>query len=590
MRSLPERGRGGAIRLVISIAKEDPKTSALALFLLLLAGLAEGLGVSTLLPMLQKLNPNAGGEISDDTGIGEAMRSLGLSPTLGALLGLLVAGLVVKSVLLLIANRQVGVMVAQVATDLRTTLLRALLATRWQYYIHQPIGAFSNAVATEAQRSAMAFLHGVRAMALIIQVAVLVSVMLVLTPAGALVGLAGGAVVVFLLSGFVGKTRKAGRKQTDRMKALVSRLTDCLQSVKVLKAMAREEVAESLVSAENTKLNKALRKQVFAREAVRTLQDPLLMMLIAGGIYVALAIWGLQFERVIVMMFLLERIVTYMGKIQRAYQRLVLTESAYWSLHSSIAAAREHEETLTGTKRPELTSAIRLEGVVLESDGNRILDGVDMTVGVNQLTCIVGPSGAGKTTIADVVTGLLPPTEGRVLIDDTPLDDIDVKAWRRTIGYVPQETLLLHDTLLNNVTLGDPDATPQDVEWALKAAGAWEFIAELEDGVETSLGERGARFSGGQRQRLAVARALLHRPKVLILDEATSALDAEGEAGICATLRSLRGQYTILAIAHTRALMEAADVIYHVEKGRVVKRSAGADLLADGVPGGDKIS
>ena len=276
--------------------------------------------------------------------------------------------------------------------------------------------------------------------------------------------------------------------------------------------------------------------------------------------------------------------------VEEGRLRMVATESAYWSLDRAIKDAEAQRETLTGKRPPTLEREIRIEGLSFESDGNRILEKVDMKVAVNELTCIVGPSGAGKTTLADVITGLLPPNEGRVLVDDVPLDEIDPRAWRRRIGYVPQETLLMHDTLLNNVTLCEPDVAEKDVEWALRAAGAWEFVSELDEGLETSLGERGTRFSGGQRQRIAVARALLHRPKVLILDEATSALDAEGEAGICATLRSLRGQYTILAIAHTRALMESADVIYHIERGRIVKRTAGADLLTDGITGGDKIS
>lgn len=138
------------------------------------------------------------------------------------------------------------------------------------------------------------------------------------------------------------------------------------------------------------------------------------------------------------------------------------------------------------------------------------------------------------------------------------------------IGYVPQETILLHDSVLHNVTLGDPVYSDKDAELALRAAGAWEFVAALPQGINTVVGERGGRLSGGQRQRVVVARALVHQPKLLILDEATSALDPASEASIAATIEKLRGQLTILAISHQKRLVESADRVYQLQDGQVL--------------------
>jgi ATP-binding cassette subfamily C protein len=135
------------------------------------------------------------------------------------------------------------------------------------------------------------------------------------------------------------------------------------------------------------------------------------------------------------------------------------------------------------------------------------------------------------------------------------------------IGYVPQETLLLHDTVFINVTLGDRELTEQNVEQALRAAGAWDFVAAMPQGMLSTVGERGSALSGGQRQRIAIARALVHNPRLLILDEATTALDPATEVGICATLRELRGELTILAISHQSAILEAADRAYRLQDG-----------------------
>jgi ATP-binding cassette subfamily C protein len=153
------------------------------------------------------------------------------------------------------------------------------------------------------------------------------------------------------------------------------------------------------------------------------------------------------------------------------------------------------------------------------------------------------------------------------------------------IGYVPQDTILLHDSILNNVTLGDKSLTSEDVETALKAAGAWDFIKEMPAGIDTTVGERGTKLSGGQRQRIAIARALVHKPQLLILDEATSALDPKTEASICQTLKALRGQLTVLAISHQSALVEVADRVFQISAGKIEQIPNRADIDQPAVSG-----
>jgi ATP-binding cassette subfamily C protein len=224
-----------------------------------------------------------------------------------------------------------------------------------------------------------------------------------------------------------------------------------------------------------------------------------------------------------------------------------------------------------GTKVPTLNRGCALEDVSFAFGKKTVLTGVSMFIPAGQITTVTGASGAGKTTITDLLLGLYLPAHGRVLIDGVSLAEIDLHRWRRMVGYVPQEVILFHDTVFTNLTLGEPELTREDAQRALEAAGAAEFVAQMPEGLDSVVGERGTLLSGGQRQRIAVARALIHKPSLLILDEATSALDPYTEAEICGNLKALseRTGLTMLAISHQTAWVQAAHLVYHVHRHKV---------------------
>jgi ATP-binding cassette subfamily C protein len=338
--------------------------------------------------------------------------------------------------------------------------------------------------------------------------------------------------------------------------------------------MAREERADSILKKKTTRLNKALQKQVFTKEALQALQEPLLVALSAIGLYAALVYWHMPMAEVLVLVFLLARVVKQLNKVQQEYQQMVIHESAYWSLQETTNKAEMAREPVLGKRVPSLNYSIRLDRVSFAYGEDWIIRDASLTFPAGLFTAIVGLSGAGKTTIVDLITALLRPHQGEIFIDNLPLAEINLRSWRKMIGYVPQEPLLLHETVVNNVTLGDPELTQKDAEYALRAAGAWEFVADMPQGMNSTVGERGNMLSGGQRQRIAIARALVHKPKMLILDEPTSALDRQNEAAICKTLRKLRGEITILAISHRSTITAAADRSYQLQDGKAV-------LLAD---------
>jgi ATP-binding cassette, subfamily B, bacterial MsbA len=215
-------------------------------------------------------------------------------------------------------------------------------------------------------------------------------------------------------------------------------------------------------------------------------------------------------------------------------------------------------------------------------DGDPVLGGISLTIPKGKVVALVGPSGAGKTTLADLLPRFHDPTEGRILLDDVPLTRLKRRSLRALMGVVSQDTVLLNNTVFANIAYGSPDATRERVEAAAEAANAAGFIRQLPQGFDTVLGERGTRLSGGQRQRIAIARALLRDPPILILDEATSALDTESERLVQQAIDRLMQDRTVLVIAHRLATVRDADEIVVLAEGRIVQRGTHDELYRAG--------
>lgn len=537
----------------------------LVLLCLLAAAIAEGIGLTALLPLLTMAQD---GEAATDSPVNavfaEALGWVGLPANFEVLLILLVVSIVLKSGLMLIAMRYVGYAVADVATLLQTRLIKNILRARWSYFAGQPVGRFANAISLEATRGSTAYLQSATFVSLLIQTVIYIIVAVLVSWQLGFVALAVGAVIATLLHALVRVSKKAGRRQTKRNMELVSQLSDALNGIKPLKAMARHKHLQGFFHEKIQDLRFALRRKVISQEALKNLQAPILVIFLGVGFYVAVRHYGIPLTDLLVMGLLFQRSVSTIGKLQQQLQKVMVSESAYFAVQNAIAEAKAEREPNPGKAVPELDEPCALENVSFGFGKKQVLRDVSLTIPPRQLTVIMGPSGIGKTTITDLLLGLYDPDEGRVLIGGTDLHEIDLDKWRGMVGYVPQELFLFHDSIFANITLGYDKITEEQVERALRAADAWRFVSELAEGMHTVVGERGSRLSGGQRQRIAIARALVHDPKLLILDEVTSALDPDSEREICANIRELAGDLTIVSITHRPAWVDTADRVYHL--------------------------
>ena len=362
---------------------------------------------------------------------------------------------------------------------------------------------------------------------------------------------------------------RAGYKQTDRTAALTVALVDMLANVKPLKTMQRYGPMLDHVSVTLKRLKRALVSRELSRAGLVQATDGLIAILVGGVAYFAHTVWQTPLPELIVSGIVFFQIMAISAKLLKLVQQAVLLESAVLRTQELIQAAEDNREENAGALAPVPGQSCHFERVHFSHGPAPVVVDASFDIPARAITVLSGSSGAGKTTLIDLLIGLHRPSRGRILVGETPLTDIDLWAWRGMIGYVPQELNLFHDSIRENITLGDLAITDGDILQALAQAGASDFIAGLAQGLDTDVGEMGGKLSGGQRQRISLARALVTKPDVLILDEVTSALDPATEAEIVANIAGLRGRYTIVAITHRPAWTEIADRLYKVQDGTV---------------------
>jgi len=542
----------------------------LVLGCLVLAGFAEALGIMTLLPTISQMTGGIQDNSSPVNGyIEEFLQRLNIEPVFVNLLIIAIAFMVLKALLSLAALTYVGFQVARVATSMRTTLINNLMDARWGYFTGQRVGRIANAVSNDATRAGSAYMVAARFIAFGIQGLSYVIVALLLSWKLALTGLSIGLIIALSLGVLIKVSRKAGVRQTRRTSDLVTYLSDTLNNIKPLKAMARQDSFAILFNTKIKGLKRALRGQVLAQNGRYYGEEIIKFASLGLALYVAKEIWNIPVAEIGIMGIICFQMVSITGKMQRFLQKAVELESAYWSVQNLIEESSAQAEQRPGTTTPTLAREITFHDVTFAYEDLPVLNRLNLSIPAGKITVLKGPSGSGKTTIVDLLIGFYRAQSGEIRIDGVDLHKLSIRQWRKMIGYVPQELTLFHDTIFANVTLGDSEYDEADVKAALIKAGAWDFVSGLPDKMLTVVGEHGAKISGGQRQRIALARALITKPRLLILDEVTSALDPETELEICNNIASLANEFTVLSITHRPVWSNIADTLYEVANGQV---------------------
>ena len=389
--------------------------------------------------------------------------------------------------------------------------------------------------------------------------------------------------VALAVGAFSRRMRRLSGEQLRYTGELTSVVGEAIHGNPVIKVYAGQEHERSRFAAASRQLQGFARRMTVASSLLVPITQ--VMAAVAVSLVIALALYQSQQDRTTVGGFVsfltamlmilnpLKHLADVNGQLQRAF---AAADAVFHFIDEPI-------ENDHGTQEIERANgALRFEGVRFGYEGSTslALKGIDLEIKAGETVALVGGSGGGKTTLANLLPRFYSVTDGRILLDDIPIESLKLESLRRQIAWVSQQVMLFNDTIANNVAYGSRrGASEADVRAALEAAYLTEFVASLPDGINTMIGDNGIRLSGGQRQRLSIARALLKNAPILVLDEATSALDNESERFVQAALDKLMHGQTTLIIAHRLSTIEKADRILVLDDGRIVESGTHAELI-----------
>ncbi len=548
-------------------------------------GAAQGVTVVLLVPLLGAAGvaiPGGGAVGTIQRVVTRAFALAGLAPSLAAVLALFVIVAWLQAVVQRLDFVESERLEQDAERALRTSVYAALLHARWDFFTQRRSTDLAHALTRDADRAAVAVSHLLRGLGEAISAAVYLALALAVSVPATIAALFGGLLLAAALRPTLRAAHRTGVALSEVSAETLAVTTQHVEGIKLVKSFGAEE---RTLAAFDGLADRSARAAVDATRAyagahVATAAGS--ATLLAAVLFATLAWLHLPAAATLVLAFLFWRLLPRLMDVQRSLRDAVHEIPGYEAVRRVLvdaAAAREAPPRVAESAAAPfaLRDAVRFADVFFAHPGGAdVLAGATARFPAGRFTVITGASGAGKTTIVDLVLGLLRPTAGRILLDGTPLADDRLEAWRASVAYVPQEPLFFHDSIRANLLWARPGATEPELLAALRQADAGGFVDRLPRGLDTVMGDRGVRFSGGERQRLSLARALLRRPTLLVLDEPTSALDAESEARVLAAVAALRGTTTTLMVTHRPAPLRQADVVYGLEGGRLLAQLSGA--------------
>jgi ATP-binding cassette subfamily C protein len=552
------------------------------------ASIGQGMAAILLVPLLELAGV---GHVTNAAGLGVTRRifaAFGLRLTLGSMLVVYVGVVGAAAGLNAFQTVELTRYRLRFVDALRARLYSAVAAAEWRHLMRVRQSDIQNMLTVNVVLVSQGTAAVLNLSAGVLVIGVQTLVALRISPAIAALAIATGLALTALVWPLVMRSRHLGRELVASNGRMLGSVTGFLDGLKLAKSHQLQDAHIATFDEDMGRSRHALLDFVKASQWASAVQLSVTALMLAILVWFSVEEVHVALAKLLVLAFIFNRLVPLVTSAQSNVQLAAQSLPAMDELLSFIAdceAAAEPSAPATdgAPARLRIGRGIRVDAVRFaypDSGAGRheVLHGVSFELAPRQTTALVGPSGAGKTTLADLVVGLLVPAAGTITIDGRPLEGEDRARWRGSIAIAPQDPFLFHDTIRANLLWARPQASEQQLWAALGSAAAAAFVTALPAGLDTVVGDRGARLSGGERQRIALARALLREPELLVLDEATSSLDTEHELAVREALISLHGRVTLLVIAHRLSTVSHADAIVVLDGGRVAEAGTWPEL------------
>lgn len=546
-----------------------------SLVLSLLVGVMDGFGLAMFIPLLQTVD--AGNSAPDGSNLGnmsflvKAFDYFGVSLNLVVVLAVILVFFTIKGALKFAEGYYRVVNEQLFMKKIRSRNIHGLASFSYNLFVNTDTGRIQNTFSAEVEKVKQGYRYYFTAFQYGIFVIVYVFMAFFANPQFAVLVVIGGLLSNLVFMRLHKTTKTLSKKVTTDSHDYQGLLIQTVSFFKYLKATGLvHKYADKLIRT-NDKIMDSNRRAGLISATLTAVREPLTILVVVLVIIIQVKYFSQNVGAIILSLLLFYRgLVSLMGT--QNYWNLFLGVSGSLSNMTQFIQELRSGREKTGSKMfTVFNDAIRLEQVSFDYDGNSILNNIDLTIPKNRTIAIVGESGSGKTTLINLLAALLKPGSGRLLVDGVDMRELNTESYQKRLGYITQEPVIFSDTIFNNVTFWDEptEANRQRFLDALKKASIYDFVMEQPLKENAVLGSSGVNISGGQKQRLSIARELYKEVDILFMDEATSALDSETERSIQENIESLKGSYTIIIIAHRLSTIRDADSIILLNKGRI---------------------